>query len=677
MFAIGWAVKAGLAAAFGSSKERTTMDTDTDHQPAHGGVPWGIVLDNVWARLRPAERQAIAETCKEACLNIRERLQTHVSLHVSRTLADHLTRHGQEPLKARFPFANRLTLRYDPEVMDEVDGEPDVGPAGHHADRGPAALAVLSALGRHEGIKACRLDGWDYLPHASMLTLLSSLPSLDSLELSAAFRLDLELLAVPGVTRLTQLMVAAEQILMSPGVLRPAAFLSQLRDLRISGLQVNDQVADNELCGALGALTGLTQLDIMTYSVATRPSMVALRGIHSETLRGHPLSRLPAALACLTGLRVLAVSDEHLGVRTANAVLGALGGSCRGLEELVMPEARTREEGWLALQQLTSLTRVHLYSIELKGQVRARAPGSISWWRRLRLEDTRLPELAGLMPLPGLQSFIGTIYMRFGEAPVPAREFAGMERVLATLGAAEEVRLWLELDCDIWPGVSRILGQLPGLAEVVVRARHPHPLSPPDLRGLLGAATGLQYLDINNTALRDEELRPLGELPRLVKVCLGLVERSDQEGHTPAAVQWLAVLLASRRRPALIVAPHLLDSEMQPLEEWQAEEPVTRGSVSIAEALPDLELPLPGDPALSAGPFFRAGGGGGGRGGGDGGEGGGGGGGGRYLPSHSHGTMYDSGGSGSGSGSYNLVDPEDSLVILSNSVREFFRRVDL
>ena len=55
-----------------------------------------------------------------------------------------------------------------------------------------------------------------------------------------------------------------------------------------------------------------------------------------------------------------------------------------------------------------------------------------------------------------------------------------------------QVRLWLELDCDIWPGLSRILGQLPGLAEVVVRARAPHPLAAPDLAALLGAATRLQ-----------------------------------------------------------------------------------------------------------------------------------------------------------------------------------------
>ena len=35
--------------------------------------------------------------------------------------------------------------------------------------------------------------------------------------------------------------------------------------------------------------------------------MVALRGIHNETLRGHPLARLPASLSQLTALRILVV----------------------------------------------------------------------------------------------------------------------------------------------------------------------------------------------------------------------------------------------------------------------------------------------------------------------------------------------------------------------------------
>ncbi|KXZ52351.1 hypothetical protein GPECTOR_10g985 [Gonium pectorale] len=398
--------------------------------------------------------------------------------------------------------------------------------------------------------------------------------------------------------------------------------------------------------------------------------MVALRGIHNETLRGRPLSRLPAVLPGLAALRVLLISDPHLEIRTANACLGALAG-LTGLEELTMPEARTREEGWLALQQLTSLSRVHLYSIELKGQAKAKAPGSITWWRRLRLEDTCLPEMAAVMPLPGLASFIGTLYMRYGDGPVPAKDFAGMDRVLATLGAAEEVRLWLELDCDIWPGLARILGQLPRLAELVVRTRHPHPLTGADLAALLGThgATRLSYLDLNNTALTDEELRPLEGLPSLVKLCLGLAERLDQRGHTPAAVQWLAALLAARRRPSLLVAPHLLDSEMEDLEEWQEADPPTRGSVSISEALPDLELPLPGDPAVAAGPFFRArehsaaAGAAGERGAGSGG---------RFQ------GPGGSGGNGSSSaGTYSLADPDDPLVMLSNVVNEFFRRVDL
>lgn len=47
-------------------------------------------------------------------------------------------------------------------------------------------------------------------------------------------------------------------------------------------------------------------------------------------------------------------------------------------------------------------------------------------------------------------------------------------------------------------------------------------------------------------------------------MCLGLVRRCEQqEGHTPAAVQWLAGLMAARGRPCLVVAPHLLDDELQ------------------------------------------------------------------------------------------------------------------
>lgn len=72
-------------------------------------------------------------------------------------------------------------------------------------------------------------------------------------------------------------------------------------------------------------------------------------------------------------------------------------------------------------------------------QAKASAPGSITWWRRLRLEDTCLPELASFMPVPGLGCFIATLFMRYGEGPVPAREFKGLDAVLACLGGVEEV----------------------------------------------------------------------------------------------------------------------------------------------------------------------------------------------------------------------------------------------
>ncbi|KAG2439487.1 hypothetical protein HXX76_004841 [Chlamydomonas incerta] len=572
--------------------------------------------------------------------------------------------------------------------MEEEDG-----PAGSNEERGRAACSVIAALGPHAGVTACRLDRWDYLPASAAAGLLASLPSLDSLELSGAYRVDLDALLLappPGLSGVTCLRINADHILLAPDLLRSAAPPTQLRELRLSGVQLNDQRSDNELCAALGVLTQLTQLELVTFSAATRPGMVALRGIHNETLRVHPLARLPAALTNLTALRILVVSDQHLELRTANALLGCLP-ALPHLEELVMPEARTKEEGWLGLQQATSLTRVHLYSIELKGQARQRAPGSISWWRKLRLEDTCLPELAAICPLPGLVSFIATLYMRYGDGPPPAKDFAGMDRVLATLGGAEEVRLWLELDCDIWPGLSRILGQLPGLAEVVVRARAPHPLAAPDLAALLGAATRLQYLDINNAAINDEGLRPLGDLPQLVKVCLGLADRGDGEGHSPAAVRWLAAVMAARRRPCLLVAPHLQDDELQELEEWQAEDPGPRGGLPVAAALPDLLLPLPGDPAYSAGPFFRAhqqqqqqhGGGGGGAGGSSSAghhHGGGGGDGARFAGGGGGGSSGGGSGPGPGgspSGSFSMVDPDDPVVLLSNSVNDFFRRVDL
>lgn len=89
-------------------------------------------------------------------------------------------------------------------------------------------------------------------------------------------------------------------------------------------------------------------------SAATRPGMVALRGIHNETLRGHPLKALGPSLAGLTRLRSLLVSDPHLELRTANAILGCMGGLAQ-LEDLVMPEARVG-----AWKQFTFVTGVVL-----------------------------------------------------------------------------------------------------------------------------------------------------------------------------------------------------------------------------------------------------------------------------------------------------------------------------
>lgn len=61
-------------------------------------------------------------------------------------------------------------------------------------------------------------------------------------------------------------------------------------------------------------------------------------------------------------------------------------------------------------------------------QARASA-GRVTWWRRLRLDDTCLPELAAVMPLPGLESFIGTMYMRYGEESIPPSDLAGWQKV--------------------------------------------------------------------------------------------------------------------------------------------------------------------------------------------------------------------------------------------------------
>eukprot|EP00198_Chlamydomonas_reinhardtii_P001356 XP_001690692.1 predicted protein [Chlamydomonas reinhardtii] len=295
-----------------------------EEEPCHIAPCWSIILDNTWAHLRPGERAALAETCKDAYSIIRHRLQTHVSLHVSSALAEHLAGQGLTPLK---------------DVMEEEDG-----PAASNEERGRAACAVLAALGQHAGITACRLDRWDYLPGSAAAALLSCLPSLSSLELSGSYRVDLEALLLappPGLAGVTCL---------------------RLRELRLSGVQVNDQPSDNDLCAAVGVLTQLTQLELVTFSAATRPGMVALRGIHNETLRGHPLARLPASLSQLTALRILVVGlvsfIATLYMRYGDGPPPAkdFAGMDRVLATLGAAE-ETKEEGWLALQQMTSLTR--------------------------------------------------------------------------------------------------------------------------------------------------------------------------------------------------------------------------------------------------------------------------------------------------------------------------------
>lgn len=70
-----------------------------EEEPCHIAPCWSIILDNTWAHLRPGERAALAETCKDAYSIIRHRLQTHVSLHVSAALAEHLAGQGLTPLK--------------------------------------------------------------------------------------------------------------------------------------------------------------------------------------------------------------------------------------------------------------------------------------------------------------------------------------------------------------------------------------------------------------------------------------------------------------------------------------------------------------------------------------------------------------------------------------------------
>lgn len=65
----------------------------------------------------------------------------------------------------------------------------------------------------------------------------------------------------------------------------------------------------------------------------------------------------------------------------------------------------------------------------LAPRLQARAGPRVTWWRRLRLDDTCLPELAAVMPLPGLDSFIGTLYMRYGEEPIPQTDLIGWQKV--------------------------------------------------------------------------------------------------------------------------------------------------------------------------------------------------------------------------------------------------------
>ena len=57
--------------------------------------------------------------------------------------------------------------------------------------------------------------------------------------------------------------------------------------------------------------------------------------------------------------------------RSSNALLGHLA-RLPSLSFLHLPEARVRDSGWASLTQLTAVTDLHLYSLELKGpKVRA------------------------------------------------------------------------------------------------------------------------------------------------------------------------------------------------------------------------------------------------------------------------------------------------------------------
>ncbi len=67
------------------------------------------------------------------------------------------------------------------------------------------------------------------------------------------------------------------------------------------------------------------------------------------------------------------------------------------------------------------------------------------------------------------------------------------------------------------------------LQEVVVRARHPHPLDARDLSCLAAAAARLRFLDISQSDIGDEGLRPLEELTELTKVRRGGRDKKPME----------------------------------------------------------------------------------------------------------------------------------------------------
>lgn len=77
-----------------------------------------------------------------------------------------------------------------------------------------------------------------------------------------------------------------------------------------------------------------------------------------------------------------------------------------------------------------------------------------------------------------------------------------------------------EATSSAWrPMRHRLLPRCCGrLQEVVVRARHPHPLDARDLYCLAAAAARLRFLDISQSDIGDEGLRPLEGLTELTKV---------------------------------------------------------------------------------------------------------------------------------------------------------------